>query len=73
MSDVQGTNRETPGIRARNHWKHLLDIFTGRNRVIPSPVRQAEMEQEGLVERDTGSGEHRATLKGRRRINPRGD
>jgi hypothetical protein len=70
---VQGTNLETPGIRARNQHKHLTDLIMGYATVIASPERREEMERAGLIVTEPGSGVSRVTIKGRRRINPRGD
>lgn len=76
MSDtlsVQGTNLETPGIRARNQHKHMVDLMMGYATTIVSPQRREEMEREGLIATEAGSGVSRVTATGRRRINPRGD
>ena len=70
---VRGTDREPPGMKRRGQHTLLLRMMDNRTHEIASAVIRAEMETEGLIVPEPGTGKHRITVRGRRRMNPRGD
>lgn len=70
---VRGTDREPPGMKRRGQHTLLLRMMDGRAHAIPNSVAQAQLEAEGLIVPEPGTGKHRITARGRRRMNPNGD